>query len=78
MNYINFVIRAMMLRARPAVAESMPRTVDRSLLDWMEALLDLLPMSDLVVVDGGWKGGGKGEEVPVPELLAQLKGLVVC
>ena len=39
------VIRAMLLRARPAVAESLPSQVDIHLLEWMESLLDMFPMS---------------------------------
>ena len=39
------VIRAMLLRARPAVAQSLPSHVDIHLLEWMESLLDMFPMS---------------------------------
>ncbi len=42
------VIRAMMLQARPAVADSVPivgGVVNSALLEWMEALLDKFPMS---------------------------------
>ena len=40
------VIRAMLLRARPTVAQSLPSQVDIHLLDWMESLLDMFPMSE--------------------------------
>ena len=40
------VIRAMLLRARPTVAQSLPSQVDIHLQDWMESLLDMFPMSE--------------------------------
>ena len=39
------VIRAMLLRARPTVAQSLSRQADIRLLEWMESLLDMFPMS---------------------------------
>ena len=40
------VIRAMLLRARPTVTQSLPSQVDIHLLDWMESVLDMFPMSE--------------------------------
>ena len=45
MTFAVLVIRAMLLRARPAVVESLPSHVDIGLLEWMESLLDMFPMS---------------------------------
>lgn len=45
LTFVVFVLRAMLLRARPGVAQSLPRQVDIDLLDWMESLLDMFPMS---------------------------------
>ena len=39
------VIRAMLLRARPTVVQSLSRQADIRLLEWMESLLDMFPMS---------------------------------
>ena len=39
------VIRAMLLKARPVVAESLPVRVDMHLLEWIEDLLGMFPMS---------------------------------
>jgi hypothetical protein len=55
-----FVIRAMMLKARPAVAESLPVRMDMHLLDWMEELLGMFPMS------GEDKSVGEMTAVTVP------------
>jgi hypothetical protein len=40
------VIRAMLLRERPAVAQSLSRQADIFLLEWMESLLDMFPVSE--------------------------------
>ena len=41
-----FVIRAMLLKARPLVASSLSAHVDMRLLDWMEDILGMFPMSE--------------------------------
>ena len=40
------MIRAMLLRARPTVAQSLSRQADIRLLEWMESLLDMFPVSE--------------------------------
>ena len=40
------VIRAMLLRARPTVVQSLSRQADIRLLEWMESLLDMFPVSE--------------------------------
>ena len=60
----------MLLRARPTVVESLPSHVDIGLMEWMESLLDMFPMSEVELHD-------KSTEHRLSILLNQLYELSV-